>query len=627
MNNELRSIRSETGNALKLAKNDRCKIVPILGAGLSMPIGLPTWAVLVNRLAESANMSVSESGYSHTLLKIRQKMGEAEFVKRIQHELSIPPQATTLTLQALVQADPQYLVTTNLDYAVENAFRLAMQPLTSHSILCGTPDDLSLFGIPSETPQLLKLHGSLERPWTWILTSDEYDWMYAERSMVQELIRHRIGTPLFLGFSLNDDDIKLCLRMARVWNVRSYAALRVNEIATRRDELNQLNIIPIPFDSFDQLPEIVDEILGCRPVQAEIHISCSEQAQRLFVGAATISVPNSLVNYDAPTKSLLVNALIGTLRNAVDGRPMHSLVDNQPRRDSGQKKNYLKEIRSLVERSDDPIVADLAETAVSVLINYQDLFFEALLPHVLSVSKNRCFEFLSMVYKHLDDHSRPRLEKFLIDSLDDSSLAPRRVRDIAKQLALRGAHPALMLPPPGVYFDNLFACKYPLTRYQVGQLLSDQELIREQSVRPYTLHDLNDVYIILERLFEKTGHRWRLPTKEEWIMLASLKPNAWPWGEDLLNYQAQAHLNFLGMPPAEGPIEVGCFPKGASPEGLVDLIGNVYELLDAPKSQQLAGGAWTTNVHSNISINNFRLFRKLGGKANKNIGLRPVCEQ
>jgi cytochrome c-type biogenesis protein len=71
----------------------------------------------------------------------------------------------------------------------------------------------------------------------------------------------------------------------------------------------------------------------------------------------------------------------------------------------------------------------------------------------------------------------------------------------------------------------------------------------------------------------------RLPTEKEWERAArGTQGNAYPWGNTF--ERSRANLpNKLGSKVAVS--KVGTFPKGANPEGVEDLIGNVWEWVDA----------------------------------------------
>jgi sulfatase modifying factor 1 len=66
----------------------------------------------------------------------------------------------------------------------------------------------------------------------------------------------------------------------------------------------------------------------------------------------------------------------------------------------------------------------------------------------------------------------------------------------------------------------------------------------------------------------------RLPTSVEWEwMAAGLSRREYPWGDEEWNLR-KANLH----PSANHkPVRVGSFPEGATPEGILDVAGNVWE--------------------------------------------------
>jgi formylglycine-generating enzyme required for sulfatase activity len=60
----------------------------------------------------------------------------------------------------------------------------------------------------------------------------------------------------------------------------------------------------------------------------------------------------------------------------------------------------------------------------------------------------------------------------------------------------------------------------------------------------------------------------------------------WPWGDaaDAIGEYANAEMNVSRTTP------VGCYPRGASPEGIFDLAGNIFEWCrDSPREYRAAG--------------------------------------
>ena len=112
-----------------------------------------------------------------------------------------------------------------------------------------------------------------------------------------------------------------------------------------------------------------------------------------------------------------------------------------------------------------------------------------------------------------------------------------------------------------------------------------------RDLHPVVLVSHSDAEAFARWLSQRTGQTWRLPTEDEWVKAARGTDGRWfPWG----NMFAPEHLNSHDQGPFD-TTPVGSFPSGASPFGLLDAAGQVFEwtATAAGKGRHIVkGGSW-----------------------------------
>jgi len=121
---------------------------------------------------------------------------------------------------------------------------------------------------------------------------------------------------------------------------------------------------------------------------------------------------------------------------------------------------------------------------------------------------------------------------------------------------------------------------------------TDSKPPQGRAQHPVVLVSHKDAEAFAQWLSKKTGKKWQLPTEKQWEKAARGKNGLiFPWGDTF--DKTKLNSNDTG---AFDTVPVGSFPTGASPYGMLDGAGQVFEwtaTATVPKQRyRVKGGSW-----------------------------------
>ncbi|MCC3271091.1 SIR2 family protein [Arthrobacter gengyunqii] len=182
------------------------KLVPFMGAGVSMSAGAPSWGQLLDGLASEARLSepdktslrkrsnLDQAGILRSIFSERAERGGTSFNQAIASRVDLKRYGLAPTLLATLGS--REAITLNYDTLFEMA-----------SADAGIPRTVIPDGAQEKNAWLLKLHGSVTNPESIVLTRDDYLGFNVSRNALSALVKATLMTQhlLFVGFGLEDD--------------------------------------------------------------------------------------------------------------------------------------------------------------------------------------------------------------------------------------------------------------------------------------------------------------------------------------------------------------------------------------------------------------------------------------
>jgi hypothetical protein len=213
--------------ARKLANK---QVILFVGAGVSMSLGLPSYAALIRDLGEQVGfdgdiyhgfgdyLTLAEYYHLHKKGLVSLQAYLRLKWKRSQKEVLASP-----VHKALVELGCDLIYTTNFDSFIEQAYRGMNRPCRA---IRSVKD---LVNLQDGRTHVVKLHGDLRSPSTMVFTESSYfERLSFESPLDVKLRSDALGKSLlFIGYSLSDINIRyLLFRLQKQWDMEPKKNLR-----------------------------------------------------------------------------------------------------------------------------------------------------------------------------------------------------------------------------------------------------------------------------------------------------------------------------------------------------------------------------------------------------------------
>jgi len=287
-------------NANDSAKEQLAKLIAterpiaLVGAGLSVPSGLPTWNQLLDEMDKELP-SKDQNKFRTALRKQADLLWRAQeykelfkqaaapreeqhnaFLSFLQKRFAQPPVISSKNpAVALVKLPFRHFMTTNYDDVLIRAHRVAKLP-APHFLNWSNEDDIRtfIFSLRGDNAArfLLHLHGHYTDPNSIVLTDNDYTERYVRTNSTTRRLFAIFTTErvVFVGFSLNDPDLMALLRevnaVLRSNEPRHFAIMGldkpISEGIERSRLRNRYGVEPVFYHNHDGKHEGLSEILS-----------------------------------------------------------------------------------------------------------------------------------------------------------------------------------------------------------------------------------------------------------------------------------------------------------------------------------------------------------------------------
>jgi len=255
------------------------KVVLFAGAGLSVPLGLPSWSSLISHMATELGYDpdvLVPDGADHLQIaefyKLeRNSIGELRSWMDRSWHVTDDRLLQSRVHEQIVELDFPLIYTTNYDRNLERIHQLKKKPFNKIKSV------LDIANALSDATQIVKFHGDFDDDESLVVTESDYFERLQFEAPLDIKFRADVlsRSVLFVGYSLNDLNMRLLLyRLHKMWENAGFAAQRppcfiflLRPDPVRERVLASRGIHPIVSDSLDPstaLEEMFDKLLSAR---------------------------------------------------------------------------------------------------------------------------------------------------------------------------------------------------------------------------------------------------------------------------------------------------------------------------------------------------------------------------
>lgn len=208
-------------------KNNNDKLIIFVGAGVSCNVAnMPSWNTLIQEMANAIKYSKCtncrkkekncektckfiDSFSTDEYLKVPQyvynrskKLYNKVLIDNIQHDPTIDAPLSN----AIIDLAPSHIITTNYDKLIENCKNIQKD---NYEVIIHDKDLLNAI----KNRYIIKMHGDIDDPETIVLKESDYLEYTQKHVLIEMFIKSLLTdhTILFLGYSLNDYNVKLII--------------------------------------------------------------------------------------------------------------------------------------------------------------------------------------------------------------------------------------------------------------------------------------------------------------------------------------------------------------------------------------------------------------------------------